>query len=169
MSKPSVARAQYNDRAAFRGRIIVSVIFLTAVIACMSLTIYQVFGPPVSYREHAWNVMRSELASLPPYPGSAVKSEQTSGGAFHDPGLDASYTLRGTCPDVHSYYSQILPTHGWTHDGTQNPSGQEEISEFHKVVESIHVTLEIDCFVDQTESPGYDLGLEAPLNSWGFP
>jgi hypothetical protein len=151
-----------DDIAAFRRRIVVSVIFFGVLIGCIGLTIYQVFGPPVAYREHAWDVMRAELASLPPYPGSMVESEGTYGGAFHYPGLEAFYTLPGTCADVHSYYGQIGPTHGWTHDSTQNPSGEEVISAFHKVLGSVRLTLELDCFVDQSKSPGYDLDMQAP-------
>jgi hypothetical protein len=152
---------QADDIKAFRRRIVVSVIFIGVLVGCVGLTIYQVFGPPVHYREQAWNVMRTELASLPLYPGSVVKAEGTYGGAFHYPGLAASYTLPGTCADVHSYYAQMGPTHGWTHDSTRNPSGTVMISTFHKVVESIQLTLELDCFVDQSESPGYDLDIRA--------
>src|SRR5690348_15540748 len=99
-----------------------SVLLLLAVVA---VTVYQVFGPPATYREGAINAIRMEEQALPAYPGSLPSWEGTYNGPFHKPALEVGYTLPGACSDIHPYYASIASARGWSLDKSPNPSNLE--------------------------------------------
>jgi len=122
-------------------------------------------GPAHDRREQTLARMREEVDQLPPYPGSTLSGQIGSTVPFHIPELQFNYTLPGECSDVHSYYFKIAPPHGWVshvyaerlptalRSTYSKPSGDTNGDP--------NFGLLIECFVDQSRSPGYSVVIEA--------
>ena len=129
-----------------------------AVLALAAL--YSAFGPPRAFRQGAFAVFRHELTQLPPYPDSVVNDETDYNGPLHPPVLDRSYTLDGTCLDVHIYYARLAVAKGWATRESATYHNRVIYSEFRKTVGEYALRLVTDCEFDPTTSPGYTLRLD---------
>jgi len=133
----------------------------TVIIASLIVAyLYSDLGPPRAFRQGAFAVFRHELTQLPPYPNSVVNDETDYNGPLHPPVLDRSYTLDGTCLDVHIYYAQLAVAKGWATRESATSHNRVIYSEFRKTLGEYTLRLVIECEINPTTSPGYSLGLD---------
>lgn len=65
-------------------------------------------------RARTERVIRIELGSLPPYPGSVLIDDPAINTWDKPVSVDGTYSMApGTCRSVQSYYTTVAPQHGW--------------------------------------------------------
>jgi hypothetical protein len=170
MSPPHVSSPA--PRRANRRWMVVFVELPTIIVVGLgALFVYQLIGPAHAARERGIAVLRQQTALLPPYAGSEAADTIVYDQPFRDPAIQIDYTLPGACTDVQTYYAAQTEQNGWSMTGPvqvfpdpANPSdpGHDDLhGVFHKGVQGYALDLEIDCYPDQSYSPGYTFGMTA--------
>jgi hypothetical protein len=134
----------------------------------------QLVGPAHTARERGWALLRQQNALFPPYPGS--EAEQTLGAeeTWRDPGFVTSYAYASQCTDLQAYYATQAAQQGWRmpdpmlviyDPADPHNAGHDQLaSVYDKVVGNYSLQMEVDCFRDQSYSPGYTFGMTAHYN-----
>lgn len=144
---------------------------ILALITVVALLAYQLAGPAHTAREQGVAVLRQQTALLPPYAGGEAAETIVYDQPFRDPTIQIAYTLPGQCTDLQTYYAARTLEQGWSMAGPvqiiQDPADPQNAghdvlhSDFHKGVQGYVLELVIECYRDQTYSPGYIFSMTA--------
>lgn len=124
----------------------------------------------VTYREHGLQLLRLEIAALPPYPGSHESNRIES--AERGPSIEVDYYPADDCMAVQEYYKDLLVSKGWAVQRFHGPSSDTRLeSTYSKTVEEYPLNLALSCAtnpksdndrfiileISNTGSPPFDL------------
>jgi hypothetical protein len=151
-------------------RAVTFVVFVVVVLFMVGTLVFESLGPAGQRRAHGFQVLRQEMADLPPAPGSR-QTRRSASDRVPLPGpivLETGYHRTGSCSDVHTYYVQEAEANGWTlvysekliHTSSDNNPDYDELqSRFSKAADDFSLQITIGCYIGQSQ-PDYDAIME---------
>jgi hypothetical protein len=149
-------------------------VVLVLLLLAIGVVLYSEFvGPIDPYHRAALGTLRSALAELPPYPGSAAAPPAFKAGLIeYQTILLSVYDTDVACADVQTYYVTSAAASGWrvwvlrsTLHVDTTPDHDELHSSYLKRENGFDLELILECFVDSSYQPGYTLILQTPPDS----
>lgn len=136
---------------------------IVAIWVVVGSALWFLVGKPFDeYNTHGVQVMREQLALLPP-PTSATVTSSVERAHLDPSSLYVSYAFSGTCEDVQSYYARVALQAGWTVTNagvlrTTSPSEDDDLeSDYQKVVEGYKLKLMAGCRPNAPAGDGYSI------------
>lgn len=141
-------------------------LIIVAIWVVVGSALWFLVGKPFDeYNTHGVQVMRAQLALLPPPAGATVTSSVDRAHLDRSE-LTVYYAFSGTCQDVQSYYARMAPQADWivTNAGvlrtTSTPEDDYLESDYQKVAEGYKLALQVGCRPNVPAGDGYDIGFD---------